>query len=1616
MADTRKQVIDQLQELGWSKEQSIGIAANLHQESTFNPAAVGDGGKAYGIAQWHPDRQAGFKAAFGKDIKGSTLEEQVRFVDYELRKGSEQAAGRRLLAATDAGTAASIVSQYYERPADRVGEANRRGRTAAAWAGGQWQDQEVPAVAPKRPQEASDWPMLPQARAYAKDGAQADLGALLGTSIAGFKAEQGTAQPAIDAMQREEARLTAEQAQRDATGFTDVFQASRRDPRDQAMFTLLDYVNRDPNQDAGVDPGWYLANKDRIESGRNDEERAYLRENVKGPDSLTQAEAQLQYRRELDKGYGYASGWANFTGHMAGGMMDPVGFAAGLGVGKALQVAGIGSRALIAAGRGQAAAASLVAEGALGNVAVEGIQDALGETKTSADYFMAAAAGVALTAPFTRGVFREANAAHLKSLTDGMSAKAVQEQVDKIVEYKARTGETDPAKIARGIMDEEAKAIQDVTKEATSPKLREAVLPEEVTRTMREDYEKPAVVDDTPPMTEKPQGISDTGGTKSAFEPEPIDLPVLDPTMLDVPGVEVRTRDNKPVRLHYDRNYTMPDGRTTFSPRNVLDGLIANKKVLNEAGVYLDGVAKYLRQALSDDVLDNVAIKWVGPKERGSMARQTNELRAPTDKPQGDLKGAIEGLTPRHVEVVLHELVHAGTQSKIDAYLGGKGRLTPEQQATMQEFDDLFTAFKAEVKKAGLDPAKLKEAETSIKAAHAAGTMTQKDMLEYKLLYATKNLHEFATMSMTSPQVRGWMRQIASPVKEGAKPSTLWRSFVDKVAALLGIANKPNMQLHASGLVDRIIGMDGSNIVYATNDMEALQAPAAFSGASQRNFAQRIYQHAANWVAKNPIDESRLKVLTALAERVGGLSDGLVLARSANPILNMVAGLVTETTTGAAGRGPTAAIRTKMLHEKIVGDSLLGYSNSWTTWSKANGATVMDTWLHGEKKREFNRLVYSEILDRRDPNYSPNGRDAAVVEAADHLEVLHERARKLQIEAGTLGSANLPGNSRGYVTQALDGAKLQTLTVQELAGLHAELSRQFQANLGWDAAFADTFAPYYTDRVRRRSQGSKEVDAVSGGGNAIDVIRDTLDDMAVDPAMRDKMTAAQQARAGVGHTKRRLDIDLRKEFVPGRTLMDVYVDDPLTLARMYARRTAGHVALAEQGVLGIRGIRELREAAATTVADNTKALPHELEAFDRVMAEIIGMPIAGQVTSAGATNLAMVVNLQRLGGLVFTQMAEMWNMLHHLGFRSTLSGIASLPQMMGEVGRLKKGGKSGNHILTSLETYGGEFGLDQYKLVAPLDPPDARVEDYMKQAGLLSRLLRAGGHAQQKVSFFRGLLSAQHRAVAEQITLKAARFINEGGNDRALADMGFTPAMVAAFKQELPHVATFDRSGRLQTLDLTQVKDPANAEAFVQAVHRGTGQIIQGTFIGERSKWMHNDYMKLLLQLRTFGLTATEKQLQRTAMNAGGGAVGYAYVAGLMLGQMALAVPIHLARVQIASAGRGDREEFLRDNLNPAAVMRAVMNYSSITGMTGDIAEILTSVAGGWMDEEGKELIGARNTQQAQSVGRLVPIAGTVDSAFKVASGKADVHTALKQLPFSNMPYLVPLLNLSKGD
>lgn len=134
------QAIDFFVSKGYSADEAKAITANLQGESSFDEKAVGDGGKAYGLAQWHPDRQAQFRKLFNKDIRAATFQEQLEFVDWELRN-THQKALREMRKARTLRDKTGAITRHYEIPADITGASAKRAQIAMGY--GNYQPQMV---------------------------------------------------------------------------------------------------------------------------------------------------------------------------------------------------------------------------------------------------------------------------------------------------------------------------------------------------------------------------------------------------------------------------------------------------------------------------------------------------------------------------------------------------------------------------------------------------------------------------------------------------------------------------------------------------------------------------------------------------------------------------------------------------------------------------------------------------------------------------------------------------------------------------------------------------------------------------------------------------------------------------------------------------------------------------------------------------------------------------------------------------------------------------------------------------------------------------------------------------------------------------------------------------------------------------------------------------------------------------------------------------------------------------------------------------------------------------------------------------------------------------------
>ena len=118
--------------LGYSPPQAAALAGNAMAESGGSTSILGDKGKALGIFQWHPDRQARlFDYAKSQGLDPKSEQAQLGFFDWEL-KNTERRAGEMLRSAqtpeqAQAAVLASLRPQGF-RMSDPTQSHNYAGR------------------------------------------------------------------------------------------------------------------------------------------------------------------------------------------------------------------------------------------------------------------------------------------------------------------------------------------------------------------------------------------------------------------------------------------------------------------------------------------------------------------------------------------------------------------------------------------------------------------------------------------------------------------------------------------------------------------------------------------------------------------------------------------------------------------------------------------------------------------------------------------------------------------------------------------------------------------------------------------------------------------------------------------------------------------------------------------------------------------------------------------------------------------------------------------------------------------------------------------------------------------------------------------------------------------------------------------------------------------------------------------------------------------------------------------------------------------------------------------------------------------------------------------------
>lgn len=1416
------------------------------------------------------------------------------------------------------------------------------------------------------------------------------------------------------AQQAAEAAAAADLAKRQGVSFGEKLEAAYQEASDPT-FRFVDRLFGDLKAERD-DPLWkqeLSSNWQKYLGDFTEDEREKLLDSPSkaGYEAYVAQIMETRARNATTFSTGTGSGIA---ASLLAGLAEPGGFLAGMGVAKGFQVARIGANAMRTR---TALATSMAAEGAAGNVAYDALMDATGEFRTGNDYAMSAGFGLAIG-----GI---TSVPSMFGLSARLQEDAVRADVDAAMKAVDRLGPTaTPEAIRSEVLRMQAADTTQTVSAALAPAPAADRIPAADPAQLTDEIEAAAA--EMPTGAGVPQTA---GAIRTVDEARAVIGENVAPAY-ESPDFQQRRIDNMTHKPEWAAAVREMAGDVDYNTAKALP-----------PGVHVVGGGDKPELARARAVLEYAASKYI-PEARIILSDRVTS-RATKAGANGEVLSAgnvhyiglrEDGSDPLHT--ALHELGHAivhnsaplvpaSVWARIDQeWLSWVNKARSGQYSSQIIANQRFAATSpARARPAGsaldLNPYVLSRdeylAEQFVKHIQARVDAGEFGDMPVSVIRSIMNAFRKA-LDFIKDMVG---KQYVEP-DEGA--DSLFRSILESAARntqresefldpSLVLPDMTSMSVPVSGLYSgQTVGPAKPRI--EGNDW-ALAAKYGLDLLPQRDAMEKaefkvlldIAKQSEKWNADpaNAIELTRAKTLTAKSNLFG--STGLLLANSANPTARMVAGTLTEVTTGALGRRRTAAISAAMRERVYVGNTLNKYEQLYTAWRNAKGGHYGNDLTGGKLRAEFDKAVAREIEARG--NGTPVASEQAVKDAAAELERGYDRMRVDMQTAKTVGHARLGDSSVGYMPHVMQASRVASMSDAELRALVDAMTTQFQQVEGWDAAFAGELARKYVDHARINANGGHEIPANVHSPAAGDMVRTAIEAMNLPREEKDKLMG-RYARGGASFTKQRLRLDLNKEYPRGDgttfTLLDLFETNQVELYRNYSRRAAGEVALAGHGIMGSQGLRMLRRAMEF---GPNRATQDEIKAFDQVAAEFLSQPF-GDATGKWMSRAMTVNSLARLGGMGFTQFGEYINGIWHVGAAQTLAAIGGIKRLRQELIAISQGEQVNNSILKSIETWGGagEFGADGYRMVLPFDSPDSAYKSFGGDTvTAVDRMLRAGTHAQGILSGWRMLHAVQVRGMAEQIVHKAVRYISQGDTTRALSDMGFTPELVARLKADMPNMAKFE-GGKLKEFDLSKATDVKAAAQFAQAVQRGANQIIQGTFIGETGMWAHTGLLKLMTQFRTFSLTSMEKQWARQKGNHGAAAA-----LGMLLGSMSVAVPIVYARALAASVGRPDREEYLEKQLSAEKLARASLNYVAMAGLAGDFADALSAVTG-IGSEEGARAGGARGV-----VGNLAgPALGYVDDVYKALQNLDDPHKAAQLLPFSRLPYLVPVINGLRKD
>ena len=398
------------------------------------------------------------------------------------------------------------------------------------------------------------------------------------------------------------------------------------------------------------------------------------------------------------------------------------------------------------------------------------------------------------------------------------------------------------------------------------------------------------------------------------------------------------------------------------------------------------------------------------------------------------------------------------------------------------------------------------------------------------------------------------------------------------------------------------------------------------------------------------------------------------------------------------------------------------------------------------------------------------------------------------------------------------------------------------------------------------------------------------------------------------------------------TFEDLLENDADELLVRYTRNSLGSAAFAE--------IARTSKKSADDLIDTPEALMNRVRASlsahrdlspeRRAAAEkkiqtlldmVLGRPMGENTKIMNAIRGARDWNFARLGGSFgFAQLAEVGEIIAHYGWDSIVAGVPALRALLGRAVRMDIRDEFVDEIaglVSESQSYGLHRLTNRFEDIAA-------AEEHL--AGPVRRTMR-GAHI--VVSEASGMAPIT-RFLQDWSAISAAqrwiRYAKSGRipSEYRLAQMGLRKADAEKIIEQINlnkhfDVDAFGRKRRTLGLDDWDLDTKAK---FVTALHKWGRQTVQMTDPGQMAAWMTTDGGRLIIQFRSFAIAAWEQKfLANVAAHDRTAAMSFFLT--MFFGGLA-----YMGQTYVNSAGRADREKFLKERLTAKNISLAAFNRS----------------------------------------------------------------------------------------